>query len=322
MPGLPKKVREAGEQAEAELQKLKEGAPAEETGSTDQGTPAAQSETPKPEETAPKKDEGTPAPEKEQIDWKAEAEKAIHKFNVLNGKYQSEVPQLHDEIRQLKERLKSLESGEPAAASPGPSGETFTVDVPDEIKEMYGDEMPQWVIDVAKKAAEQAVKPFEQQVQSFTTGQVEDKTQVFFDALSKAHPDWETINGLEAFQSFLAETVEELGVERQAIIDDAQKRMDPKPVILQIDAFKKRYSGSGEQQRLASQEAPSDSGGTPPPAEPTAEKIKESDIAAFYKAASLGKYKRNPEEYARLEGLIRKAQESGNIIMDMSGGRA
>lgn len=317
MSGLPKKVREAGERADAELQALQEakksgeGFPAAQAGSVE--TPPATIETPLV--AAPK---GTPLPVGE-IDWKTEAEKAIHKFNVLNGKYTSEVPTLHEEIRVLKERLERLEAGgtppDPAITTGG-EGAT-TLEVPEEIKEMYG-ELPAWIQGVAETAAANAVKPVARQVESFTQDATADRSEAFFTALADAHADWETINGLDVFKSFLHEVVPELGVERQAIIEKAQRDMNPQPIIAQISAFKEKF-GQGEQTRLQSQETPAPSGGVPAPVDTgDVDAIKESDIEAFYVSAAQGKYRGREKEYERLEAMIRTASEAGKIIFDVT----
>lgn len=321
MSGLPKKVREAGEAADSALQALKdgqkptEGFQAAEAGSVE--TPLAAIETP----LAAAPDTGTPEPVGK-IDWKAEAEKAIHKFNVLNGKYTSEVPTLHEEIRVLKERLERLEAGGTPPADPavttGNEGAPSTFEVPEDIKELYGDDLPKWINDVAAAAAANAVKPVAQKVDSFANEQAQDKGEVFFTSISEAHSDWETINGLDVFKSFLAEVIPELGVERQAVIEKAQRDMNPQPIIAQIDLFKKRY-GQGEQTRLQSQETPTDAGGGPLPVDAgDVDSIKESEIANFYAQAAQGKYRGKDKEYARLEAMIRKASEAGKVIFDVT----
>lgn len=322
MPKLPKKVIEAGERADAELQALQDkhkptvDSTAAEAGG--EGTPVVVVETPLV--TAP--DKGTPAPAGK-IDWKDEAEKAIHKFNVLNGKYTSEVPVLHDEIRVLKERLERLEAGgtpaDPVVTTGDEGAATSTFEVPTAIKEMYGDDLPKWINDVAVAAAANAVKPVVQKVDSFANEATKDKGEAFFTAISEAHSDWETINGLDVFKSFLHEIVPELGVERQAIIEKAQRDFNPQPIIAQINIFKEQYSQGSEQTRLKSQETPTPSGGTPLPVDTgDVEAIKESDIAAFYVEAAQGKYKGREKEYARLEAMIRTASEAGKVIFDVT----
>lgn len=318
---LPKKVREAGEAAEAELQALRDG---------EQTDPLGGSLPPKEGEGTPPKDdaastqaappdEGTPPAD--ELDWKKEAENAIHKFNVLNGKYTKEVPALHEEIKGLKERLAKYESGETPPADPATTtGDTAapSVNIPDEIKEMYGDDLPKWVTDVAKAAATDAVKPVADKVDTISETNDQDKGEAFFIAITEAHADWETINGLDAFKSFLAEEIEGLGIERQEIINKAQYEQNPGPIIAQITAFKEKY-GQGEQKRLATQETPGDTGGSPPPVDAgSGVKIKESEIAAFYVRASQGAYKKNPKEFKRLEEMIKDATLSGNIIMDVT----
>ena len=313
---LPKKVREAGEAADAELAALqvKHANPLE-AGSVDTGTPAPGTVTP-----APATATATPQGDELQIDWKSEAEKAIHKFNVLNGKYTAEVPLLRSEITALTERLKALESGNPAPATtvtPTTTGGEPTFVVPDEIKELYGDDLPKWVTDVAKAAATAAVKPVAAQVETITEQGSADKGQAFYDAINTAHPDWETINGLEAFKSFLATQIPGTGMERQEIINKAQFDKNPEPIIEQIKVFKETY---GEQTRLKTSEIPLSTGGGAPLVTDVegGDQIKESDIQNFYAQASQGKYKSDPKEFKRLEELIKQASLAGTIIMDVT----
>ncbi len=329
-PKLPKKVREAGEAADAALKALQDGNEGE-TGSKPKGENTGLDENGNPIQAAPV-DPGTPPAKKDDkskdgMDWKTEHGKLLQKYNVLKGKYDSEVPALHGEVREVKESLRTLQTrldqGETAPpADPGEGGKT-AFEVPAETVELFGENLIKFIDQRAKLYSDSAVKPLGERMDTVTHDAESDRRENFFTKLEEAHSDWEQINETEQFKKFLAEIVPELGVERQVIINNAINSGNPEPVILQITAFKKRFSNQGEQSNLSHQETPSGEG--TPPADPgtntDVESIKESDIQAFYKDAANGKYRGRDEEFIRLERMIQKASEAGKIVMDLSGGK-
>jgi hypothetical protein len=310
---LPRKVKEAGDRAEAELQSLRNGLT---TATPNQGTPPAEQVQPQPPATP---NQGTPPAGTETINWQDEAQKAIHKYNVLNGKYVADVQRLRDENRSLSDRIQALEVRGAEAPSTGDPGSQAapTGDAPDWIKETYGDQLPAWVQQIAREAASSAVEPVRKKIESEDRNKHMQMEVDFYNAIAEEHPDWQTINQLEAFHEFLATLIPGTSMERQVAIKRGQDELNPAPVIAQFSEFKKLY-GTGEQRRLQSQQVPVPGGGGQLPSDGEIRSFKESEIAQFYSDVSKGKYRGRMDEVKRLEGLIRTASEAGKIVFDLT----
>jgi len=324
---LPRKVREAGEQADKDLKALQDKSKADETGSQDEPGKTEFDADGKPKQPAPL-DGGTPGKEnKTGIDWQAEHAILLQKNKVLQGKYNAEVPILHQEVKDLKIETQQLRSNieqSDSPALPGADGiPAATVEVPETVSSMYGEDLIKFVVDSARAAAAGAVKPIADRVDSVTEENENTRKNTFFTRLSEAHSDWEQINQTEAWLRFLTEVLPDMGVERQWVINNAIASGNPEPIILQLTEFKKRTGGEGEQARLARQETPSGDGKpvTDPGVNNEVQAINESDISQFYTDVALGKYEGREKEVAQLEKQVQAAGLAGKIVMDVSGGK-
>lgn len=219
---LPPAVKKQVDQANAIIEQMKaqenpEGQPQE--------TPA---EPPKQEGASaqePAKTPASPTPEKQQTpteEPKAERTDWKHKFSVLQGKYDAEVPRLHDEIRGYKgtinelrdsinsltatvETLKAVQKEPPKPAEPLVSQ--------DEIDQFGPD-----LIDVVERVARQAVAPYidkkfgevqktvkqvDENVASTKKSMAESARERLYERLDSKVDGWETINKDPKFLAWL-----------------------------------------------------------------------------------------------------------------------
>jgi len=239
MSTTPRAVLEAEERAnklQEELIANKQQAASGETPAAD-GTPAA-SETPPTdappaqgsESSAPTNDSQPPA---QQDDWE-------HRFKVLQGKYNSEVPRFAQENKDLKSRLESLESEmtQLKATPPEPL-----------VKQEEIDEYGEGLIDVARRIAQEElgkkqseIDALKAQINQISTATTNTAKNDFFKSLNAIVPEWEQINADPAFLTWLDEFDELAGETRQSLLSKAEQARDASRVGKFFTSFKKTSS--------------------------------------------------------------------------------
>jgi hypothetical protein len=197
---------------------------------TDQQTdPPADPEPPKtPSDSTP-----PPAPGSD--------EQLEHRYKVLQGKYNSEVPRLAAENKDLKSKLQDIELQLETLKNTKPPEPLVK---PEEIEE-YGEGL----IDVARRIAreEVAVKQAEidalkariESLSNVTTQKVESD---FYKSLTAMVPDWEQVNQDANFLAWLDEYDELTGETRQSLLSKAERLRDAERTAKFFTAYKKASS--------------------------------------------------------------------------------
>ena len=268
---LPTAIKEAAERADALQAKFKSGTltvedmgqPINAPTNPDIGTPkAGAAPAPAPAPAPPPAGEPpvvpppeTPAPPDYQ-----------HKFNVLQGKYNAEVPRLHEQNRSLSAELQSMRQqlaatqgmvaalGQQQAGNPSPAPNASGRLVKDEEIKEYGADL----IDVIKRAAREAVlseidsmvnqrvAPVVHQVQQLTPAvqDVQQKQaltaeQQLYASLDGAVPGWEQINESQEFVNWLHQPDPYAGVPRGAMLAQAFQNGDVPRVAQFFTGFQK-----------------------------------------------------------------------------------
>jgi hypothetical protein len=236
----------------------------------------------------------------------------LARFGVMKGKYDSEVPILHGEIRILKAENDTLKAGggDDTPALPG-----IETDIsPANIKKLYGQELVD-AMAAKEKVTSDRIKKLEERLSKRDEVSQDNAESEFYDALAKAHPDWKVLNETDAFLGFLKEYIPAMGMTRQQILDNAGKAGNPDPIINQLTEFKAHIASSS----ITSQVVPEDGGGSPPPADTTKRMIPESEIKDFYKNASIRiANDGSPEtakEVKRLDKEYDDAMRDGRILV-------
>ena len=162
-----------------------------------------------------------------------------HRFKVLQGKYNAEIPRLAGENKDLKAKLTELEASlESLKNKPEPLVK------PEEIEE-YGEGL----IDVARRIAREELAGKDAEINSLkakidslsnvTTKKVEAD---FFTSLTSMVPDWEQVNQDPKFLSWLDEVDELTGESRQTLLSRAEQSRDAARTAKFFNAFKKTSS--------------------------------------------------------------------------------
>lgn len=269
----------------------------------------------------------TPQPPKVS-DWE-------QKYNVLQGKYNAEVPRMAQAVRELKQandelaqKVKELQDSKPQAPV-----QTETFVNPDEI-ESYGADL----LDVAaRKAKEQylplirqlegKIQTLEQQLQQGNkrVENVEQATtrslrDTFFAHLDAKVPAWEQLNTDPGFLSWLDSVDDLYGVSRRQMFNQAYERLDADRVARFFTAFAGPGTKPAPQQNGLAPVVPKDELVAPsntrgPTAPPTQQKsFSRAEIQTFYDRLRQGAYRGREAEAKRIEAEIFRAQAEGRLV--------
>lgn len=199
------------------------------------------------------KEEKPPAPSGE---VKPGEETFEQKYNVLQGKYDAEVPRLQGELGRATETIanqnaiiSSVQKPGEGEGAPAKKEDTPTPEakVKPEDFEGYGAEM----IDLVNLVKDQAKTIRGQNEKLNVIGdrqeeiggrQYESDSDKFYTELAGQVSDWQTINKSKEFVDWLAETDPFTGVARHALLDDAHSRLD----LDRVAHFFKTFKGDGQ----------------------------------------------------------------------------
>lgn len=231
----------------------------------------------------------------------------------------AEEKRLNQEIAALRAEVAKLKAQE--SRSTIDLSEYFTAEQIEEIGEARAIEL----VEMARKVAESEVKRrVEQELEPIKQSQTHEQTvrqrravQAFHDALTGAVPNWQEINAMEDWLAFLGEEDEKTGLVRQEIIDMAQSRWDPRPVIALLKEFLAASGlSSTANQKPSVQPTASAATRFEPPTEeqepervPTMAEIKRmyTDLAMNRKITEKERMKR----LAELDSMYKRAQRIG-----------
>lgn len=233
-----------------------------------------------------------------------------HRFKVLQGKYNSEVPRLNAENKDLKTRLQQLEHEIEVMKNSKPPESLVK---PEEV-EQYGEGL----IDVARRiareelAAKQAeIDALKNRIDSLSNVTTQNVEASFFKSLTEMVPDWEQVNQDPKFLTWLDEVDELTGETRQSLLSRAEKGRDAARTAKFFNAYKKTSStwAANTTNALESQVAPPTNKA---PNAPPAKKIwTRAEVADFYAKARRGDIK--DEDVIAIEADIMAAQIEGRM---------
>lgn len=243
------------------------------------------------------------------------------RFDVMQGKYNSEVPRLNEQLRQMAEQMQALTSRLdklPPTPAPQPAPERPMVTPQDEDK--FGADL----IEVMRRAArdelrtiltrveaiESAVKSVAPQVERVKRVEQEvaqSRADKFWTDLAAAVPDWEQVNSSQPWLDWLKEVDPLIGVPRQVVLEHAQRQLDAQRAIAVFKAFKALAPSQTTQARtseLTRQVAPSKSSRTT--VAPPAQKVYTGAEYAYW----LDPRRANDTPQEKLQGMIAEVERA------------
>lgn len=325
---LPKSVRSQAQMAAQHFEKPEN--PEEEVATTE---PPAPEDPPKEEAANPEPSDATPTtgeePAKPGKDEPHEEERDArywrHRHDVMAGKYNAEVPALHQQVRELKQTIADrdheLETLK-AQATPATPDSGLTDEQIAEFRETYGEELVDFVDRMIRQRvpatpaepANDRVEQLDQRLSQYEQERQADREAQFWTDLEEAVPNYMTINADPGFRQFLAQFDPTTGKWRQAMLSEAQQRLDGQGVADLFKLYLEQAKPEPETRREVPEEdvAPRVARTTDPAPQGGGKRIwTGSDITAFYKDKAAGRI--SGDEAQRLEADIFAAQREGRV---------
>ena len=269
-----------------------------------------------------------PAPEE------SELEKAQHKYDVLRGKYDKEIPELATRLGEALQKINELTAKltdvtqikKPDATPPpvvdiekDPDVTFLKTEYPEVWKALSG-----YVTRVAD-AANAQIKTLTDRVEAQGHEITRSKKDVFYDSLDEVK-DWKVINKSEEFDTWLNQTDDFTGYPRRALLTDAYEKLDPVRVKSFYIAFSKEFEKTQQsstdqdvvtKKTVVEDVTPVPSKSKTEPVDKTQAKVKlirGSEIQQFYQEQIKGKWKGREKEAEAREAEINKAIAEGRVV--------
>ena len=323
--GTPKSVKNQAKRAD-ELHKEVYGKEGD-----DKGTPPKVEDIPAkaPIEPEPSKVEPAVVNTQPVIPVKG-AEDFEHKYRVIQGKFDAEVPALQAQVASLTEQVRKFMENK--VDEPVKKPENFDAAI-NALKEQYGEEFTSMVNDateakatviaekIANKIVDERLKDISHRVDSVAEVQVQSASERFMSSLEKGlGKGWDTgINKDPRFLTWLNTPIDaELGVETYMDrLTAAYNILDDAKVLTIFNRYIKLNPQveDANASKLAELIVPENQGGGDDLADLNKEKktYTKAEVNKFYKDSAAGLYKDRPEEKARMESDIFAAQSEGRI---------
>ncbi len=300
--GIPKAVLKQGEKSDqmlANMQAQREGKPVSEP------NPApAQSQPVQPQ--VPQQTE----------DFK-------HKYDVLQGKYNSEIPKLHTQLKEaetqnasMQERIKVLEASvEQAKQQENAQKRNATLE---ELKEDYP-ELADYLAgqDQIIHNLQAQVQTVEGNVTQTHEREVQERKQRYWALINEQVPDWEDINASDEWKTWLNGTDEMSGQNRGALLDHAQDQLNGEWVVKIFNTFKQvmpQLAQALPSAQLQNQVTPTPGGGSGNGV-PQKRTYTRAEVHQFFQDKIRGRLKHlDPQEVAAMEQDITAADVEGRIV--------
>lgn len=272
-------------------------------------TPAASATPPAPTGTPP-----TP-PKQDEETYEA-------RYKVLHGKYQAEVPRLHEQNRQLSDRLEDVArqlSEATKRLAEVEAGKVRGTLVKEEEVEQFGEPLIDVMrraareeLDAVLKAKDAEISELREAVSGIKHETARSRTVSFEDALTNLVPNWSVVNDDPKFHAWLLEIDPATNLDRQHALDIHANAKDAAKVAAVFKAFLKQTdtraatAESGVEQLLTPN---SGSAATPPGMVMAYTRQEIKQAFADIRAGRLP-----PKEAAALEAEINAALREGRVI--------
>ena len=268
-------------------------------------------------------------------------ETITQKYKTLQGMYNAEVPRMHQQNRELSQRVQQMEqllaSLSSAKANAPVTSEPAQKLVSEQDVADYGES-----IDVMRRVSreelgvvsqrlahiERAIQQMQAnvvpQMQAVAQRQQVSAEQQFWSDLSTAVPNFRQVNDNPDFQSWLLSHDPMTGITRQTFLDDAQKALDANRVANffrawlesagQASVARSTGSATSANTELERQVTPGRSRSTGTPASTGQGKVySPADIEKFFNDVRAGKFKGREADRSRIERDIFAAQRENRI---------
>ncbi len=242
---LPRSVQDQALAAEELQAKLN-------TPGADNSENPADTATLEPEQQTAPADTGTQSATEPQTETR-DASYWRHRFDVLQGKYNAEVPALRKEIATITEQLASADKQKSGTAIEQAHSAVSDLTA-DEIEE-YGPDLVKFIQRVATGASKGSggdLSEIKGELDQMREEKRQDAEARFWSDLEAQVPTFREINANQAFHQWLAQVDRLSGQTRQQLLVDAQHAFDPYRVAAVFKSF------SAEAKKTSKEQIPTD----------------------------------------------------------------
>ncbi|MGB0662793.1 MAG: hypothetical protein ACPGMR_03280 [Pontibacterium sp.] len=306
---LPRAVQDAAKLAESIQSQLANPSNDTRVEETQPLESAQESTQPTAEPAKPADESNKPSQTYQQPNEDQDASYWRHRFEVVQGKYNAEVPALRERVKTLEEQLASS-----APANQQHAAERAAEAISDlsqtDIDE-YGPELIALIEKVAGAKTQllsTQVSKANQELEQMREEKAQDAQARFWMELRQNVPNLDAINSSTEFLKWLDGVDPKSGSQRQALLNSAQQRLDARSITAIFKEFESLAATPQRNNQHLQQPHQSRSSDNPM-GERT---FTREQVTQFYKDAALGKY--TDEQKAALDKEIFEAQKGGRII--------
>lgn len=161
------------------------------------------------------------------------------KYKVLNGKYQSEVPRLAQELREVREQLKTHSAQTPVVGET-PAVIAVSGMTPEAVSEQYGEDFASAVASIADAATKKIREEFASKLEVLEVDTAERARNDFLNELQGLVPNWKQIDADVGFTNYLNEIDAQTGRARREFFNEADRTGN----AARIASFFQAYAGA------------------------------------------------------------------------------
>lgn len=238
------------------------------------------------------------------------------RYNALQGKYNAEVPRLHQQLRELTQYVQQVEAKVNTPSDPiVPTDRLNEKDR--EAAELFGEDLVNYIRERSQAEAERRIAELKQSQQHVEQRIAQSEHERFFAQVEAAVPNWRDIDKDPAWLGWLEEYDPMLGAPRQAAVNEAVKARDSARAIHLFNAFlgtRRPASASAPAQpsrALQEQVTPRPAGNASVASAPQVRIYTQADIAKLLDPRHFNRLPR--EQQIALERDIDLAYEEGRI---------
>ncbi|PHS59632.1 MAG: hypothetical protein COB03_01975 [Alteromonas sp.] len=241
-----------------------------------------------------------------------------HRFQVLQGKYNGELPALRKEIEQLKQHVagKDRRINELEKQAPAPDSSGITDDQLAHFKQEFGEDLVTFIERMTQKGAAPTdagnTKELQERLDRLESEKHEDAEARFWVSLEQAVPNFRQVNSDPAFLQFLSTLNPQTGKQYQQALSQAQQSLDAKGVADVFKLYLNQAKPTQQQRQVPDEQVePRTTKATQTPNSQGGKLWTGADIAQFYRDKTAGRYA--ADEAQRLEADIFAAQREGRV---------
>ena len=233
------------------------------------------------------------------------------KYHALKGKYDAEVPMLHQQVRDVNGKL---ENAERFIASQSQQPQAQEGDTPKKIDfEKLSEEYPEDIVDTMKTmfdTMQTENAQLRQQVGNMQENTVQTATRGFEETMDRMVPTWREVNMNTEFKGWLAQIEPTSGLSIQDHLNNAYRNRDAQRVSVIFNNWIESVNKNVEPKPPGPAVVPQSSNASQPPAAGTT--YTRAQVQAFYRDSALNRIPE--EEAAKIDADIQAAQFEGRII--------